>query len=243
MSETFTTDSISGLQARLLDGGAWEILFRSENTGLCHQLYAEGRLVSATDSPPRRRFILGGICGGARLRVAAVDAKNRWTDYSSQLPPLPPAGSGGMFSVAVVRGIEHARGDVVALMGDHAADGGLWPLATREIWPAGAPRWGWGEDRFGLGGAGYDGSVAPGLGRGAFGAGQFGMNAETFILTADLPEAGTHRLLLRTLKPDGRYCDSAEETIISDPPAVSGVLMPIGYDADTQTLTVELKKG
>ena len=244
MSMTFTTDNIGDLRAQPLAGGGWKITFRSENAGLCHQLYADGLLVAASDRPQQRHFILNRLRRSTRLAVAAVDIEHRWQDLSTLLPAeafIPPP---SIFSVHVVRGIEHGRGDRAALLDDHATGTiSSVPLTCAEYWPVGTARWGWGEDAFGQGGFGFDGASAPGMGQGAFGCGQFGLDASTFALTTELTEIGTHRMVVRTITRNGRWRDGEVFTHLIAPPPPSLRLEPAGYDRQSNILTLNIMKG
>ncbi|MFA6133388.1 MAG: hypothetical protein WC869_05150 [Phycisphaerae bacterium] len=241
MTITFTTDNIDSFDARAVGRGLWEVTFASANAGLHHQLYADGELLAASDTPSQRRFLLDGRCRGRRVTIAAIDGENRWTDMSASLSAEAFARPGWVFAATVVRGIEHARGDRVALLDDHAT-GTIdpAPLAIAEYWPDGTPRWAWGEDHFGLGGMGFDGTLAPGLRDGAFGAGQFGLDAETFVVSHALAEAGAHQLRLRTLTRDGGHCDGPVITFVSAPPLPVATLEALAYNNATGTLTLSL---
>ena len=244
MTDMFTIEQIHNIRARQLPGGDWEITFESANEGLFHQLYVDGRLADCTDGVEQRSFVLSRLALPCRLTIAAVDANHRQLDMSASYPQafaLPP----WVFRAWVVRGPWHSRDDRVALLDDHA---GQSPqpsvVAVRDVWPIGVSRRGWGEDSFGLVGFGYDTSSAPGLGVGAFGAGPFGLDSEVIALEAALLEEGRHRLVVRTLKPDGRFTDGAELEFLScPPPPPPASVAPVSYDAQTATLTLELKRG
>jgi hypothetical protein len=243
MTAAFTTDNIDRLQAVPLDPPrGWEVRFRSANAGLHHQLYVNGRLADFTDSPRQRTFLLPEQPAPARLCVAAVAAAERRTDFARWLPAeaVPP----WVFRADVIQDLKHPPGTRVELLTDHAS-GELdeAPLAVRDLWPASSPRWGFGESAFARGGFGYGGVGAPGLGRGAFGAGPFGMNAETVRLAAALAEPGTHRVVLRTVAPDGRTADADPIAFeASPPPAPATGLTAIAWDPQTQTLTLRIEE-
>ncbi|MBI5723188.1 MAG: hypothetical protein HZA50_04460 [Planctomycetes bacterium] len=237
MTGQFTIDNIDHLAVYPLDGPAkWRVEFRSSNAGLCHQLYVNGALADWADTPSVRHFDLE--CDGpAELAVAAVLPEFRMRDFGAFLPPenRRPA---WVWRAGVVRHISHRPGDALKVFTDRAT-GQLdsQPAIVRELWPEWAGRWAWGEDLFGLGGLGWDGYAAPGLGRGAFGAASFGMDADLIDLELALAEQGEHRILLRTVGRDGQFADAPLIQTAADPPPQPPQTVAVTeYDAETSTL-------
>jgi len=243
MSADFTTDNIDRLQARPLeDQAGWEITFRSSNTGMHHQLYVNGRLAERTDDAEQRRFVVQEADSPRELLVAAVREDLADTDLSGRLdePHRLPA---WVHRTAVVRSVSHRPGTRLLVLGDHAT-GQMdpSPLVELDLWPAWSARWAWGEDPFGRGGFGHDGSAAPGLGRGAFGAASFGMDAEVLLVDVPLNEEGTHQIVLRSLDSTGRSADAAPRQIVSSPPPrPANGLACTQYDPGTCTLTLHIQ--
>ncbi len=240
MSDEFTTDNITQLRA-VPRGTGWEIRFASGNAACCHQLYVNGRLADWTDTAAQRAFALDVILGGpAEILVAAVAPALRRTDLSARLSDAQrnPA---WVYRASVVRSHRHGRGDCAALLGDHAT-GQIddCPLDRQELRPAWLDEWGLGAGPFGSGGFGYDAAAAPGL-RGAFGAGPFGIGAELLELSAALAEEGAHQLLVRTIAPDGRGADGEPVAFqAAPPPAPPAAVTITDYDAETQTVTIQI---
>jgi hypothetical protein len=243
MTTDFTTDNIDRLNASPLEGlRGWEITFRSANEGMHHQLYANGRLADWTESPAQRRFVLDIEEAPRQVAIAAVSAANRAVDMSAHLPQgvRQPA---WVHRLRVVRSIQHRPGSRLAVLGDHAT-GQMdpTPLVVLDLWPAWAPRWAWGEYPFGMGGFGHGGTGAPGFGKGGFGAGSFGMDADLLRIDVPLAEEGTHRIVLRTLGPDGRSADSAaQEVTATPPPAPATSLSATQYDPQAGKLTLQIE--
>jgi len=204
MTAIFTTDEIDRLQSRKLDPPrGWEITFRSSNAGLQHQLYINGALADVSDTAEQRAFYLPDDACPREVAITAVQPLYRHADISNLLP-FAVGKPGWVYSASVIRSIAHHAGDRIALHTDHTT-GQLdsEPLLTRELWPAWAPRWVWGESLFGAGGFGFGGIGAPGMGKGALGAGMFGMDADLICIHAALSEPGEHQVVLRTLAEDG----------------------------------------
>jgi hypothetical protein len=243
MTATFITDNIDRLQSRELDWPrGWQITFRSGNVGLHHQLYVNGVLADVSDTTDQRSFFLPADACPREAAIAAVDSAHRQADMSDRLPASlrkPP----WVYSTFAVRSIAHHVGDCVSLHTDHAI-GQLdqEPLIKREIWPAWAPRWAWGESPFALGGFGFDGAGAPGLGKGAFGAGSFGMDEELISMRTALSEDGRHNLVLRTVARDGRSEDAdAQDFDATAPPCPPASIAVAQYDKQNHTVTLAIE--
>ncbi len=114
--------------------------------------------------------------------------------------------------------------------------------ASSKLRPDWSPRWGFGEDLFGQGGLGYGATAAPGMGQGAFGAGEFGIEAETMLIAAPLLEEGTHQIQLRVISRDGGHADSSIQNVSScPPPPPPASLQATNYDAQTTRLTLQIQ--
>ncbi len=242
MTNNFTVENITHLRAAPLEGsGGWRISFASDNTGMYHQMYANGELVAHSDTIEQRDFLLDSEVCPCQIVITAVDEALRSIDISEYLPEAIKKPD-WVYEALFVRSIKHPTGSKVALMGDHAT--GQFdsaPLYQREIWPRWAVRWGWGEDPFGRGGSGFDGTGAPGLGKGAFGAGLFGMNTDVMIIAVPLKEQGTHQLKLRTISQDNQQEEiSLDSVTIWPPPQPPSSLEITAYDSETGTLTLQI---
>jgi len=244
MTATFITENIDCLLSAKLDWPrGWEITFRSGNSGLHHQLYVNGHLADVTDTTEQRRFFLPVDTSPREIAVVAVDSLHRKVDMSDQLPAAIRRPQWA-YSASVVRSVAHNVGDRLSLHTDYAT-GQLdpQPLMVREIWPAWAPHWAWGEIAFGLGGFGFDGLRAPGLGKGAFGAASFGMDADTIPVYAALGEEGNHKIILRTITRDGRHIDmEAQDFAAAPPPSPLASIGVTGYDSVNHVLTLAIEE-
>ena len=172
--------------------------------------------------------------------MAAVDPASRATDFA-ELLASDGAMESWLYRSSVVRDIRYPRGATLSLLTDHGTgtiDEQL-PLALVQLWPDSLPRWAWGEDAFGLGGLGFDGFSAPGLG-GAFGAGMFGIGADTVTIEAAIVEEAAHALVLRVNYPGGSHCDAPAGTVLAAPPPLPPRLKVIGYDADNAAVVLAI---
>jgi len=243
MTASIVTENIDSLRARRLrEPGGWEIAFRSENEGMHHQLYLNGRLRDWTDTPGQRRFLLGRTAGPFELFIAAVAAQYRAVDLSAQLPAAAQQ-PGCVYRVRMRRSHGYRRHWRLDVLTDHGA-GELdpQPVARREIWPEWLARWGWGEESFGLGGFGYDGYNALGFGTTPFGNGPFGIETGEVAFDAIIAEEAVHQITLRTTSTDGRFTDSDPVCFkAAVPPAPPAGLAASDYDTQTNTLTLQIQ--
>ncbi|RPI60336.1 MAG: hypothetical protein EHM48_07425, partial [Planctomycetaceae bacterium] len=83
----FTTDNIYALAAWPMGlPRGWRVTFQSDNAGMCHQLYVNGRLVDWTDSPTQRSFSLEAADHPRTIVIAAVEPGDAGSDLSALLP-------------------------------------------------------------------------------------------------------------------------------------------------------------
>lgn len=234
-----TTDKIDQIVALPLAGGGWKISFRSGNEGCCHQLYVNGRLSDWTSDAAERTFIITTAAGGCEVRIAAVEAGDRQEDFSAMLAGTW-ACDAWVYRAAVLCDNGCRPGTTLQLLTDRCT--GVTdptPIAAAQAWPASSPRWAWGEDSFGQGGLGYDGSRGPGFGRHAFGAGPMGIGWQLVTLQAPLAQEGMHRIVIRATAPDGRHRDlQAVNFPATPPPPPPRSLEFVAYDEPTRQLTV-----
>lgn len=189
--------------------GALEVTWESTAAGW-HQVYVNGGLAGVTARPEDRRLVVAapvdasGPAAVVRVEVVAVDAADRWTDFSADLP-AQAGDAGGEVRLAWQAGEYLDPGlesfDVFADGGtgaiDYAAPLNESPLPAR---PGGVAPWGFGCGGFGVGGYGrsaarYEwttGALSPGAWRLAVVAADAAGNrlataAEVAVTVAPLP--------------------------------------------------------
>lgn len=212
----------------IMDGRAWRVSFRSANAGMCHQLYANGRLAAWTDAPSGRQFVLSAAAHGRQLVVAAVEPAMRAQDLSAELPAEIRQPT-WVVRVLVDRPEGHSWRSA-ALLGDGAGGGPVdRPLATAD---------GAGQDES----ATCDGSRTDGLGLGHFGLGQFGKDLRAVELSAALHADGVHRLVVRCTAADGRTSDGSPRLVEVHPPPLppTGIRLAC-HDVPGGTVTLLLE--
>lgn len=197
--------------------GLWSLHFRSPHAG-CHQLYANGELIDATDTPAQRTFQVATGYVAQELAIVAVDPARRWEDASNALPAAlrrPP----WLVSFTVIRSMDHRPGQQLWLRHDHAT-GTIQDETkqSREIWPTDRPHPGFGQGRFGAGGFGIDGDLAIGWSAGLFGLGPFGLGGDAINFRLALQHDGLHQIHLQAVSPDGGQSPPLTRDARSFPP-------------------------
>ena len=108
MTMAYWTDGITHVRIRPLaldlEGGvpavaveAYEVTWDSTQAGRWHQAYVNGQLAGVTAGPEDRRMVVPGPAGpdgapaAVYVEIVAVDAADRWTDFSSELEGFAPA--------------------------------------------------------------------------------------------------------------------------------------------------------
>jgi hypothetical protein len=232
MSAQLITTGIYQVTTAAQADGRWLVSFRSTNAGLCHQLYVNGRLARWTADAAQRSFLMAAPANAVQVVVAAVSPEDRAADLSAELP-ADQRRPGWIFRTHITRSAAMRRGDVLEVLSDHATGGELspTPLLRAAAWPAGLIH----PD---------EGGAHPGCGRGAFGAGPFGYDADLIELSCPLAESGTHRIVIRTRARDGQSSDSAPIYFPAAPPARPPKSpSAISYDPQAHTLTLQINEG
>jgi hypothetical protein len=242
MSTSHTIAGILGVSARpdyeSASPDRWVVRFDTEHAGMCHQLYANGRLVAWTDRPDERRFVVEARPTAQVLDVAACTPDERMIDAAGQ---LGLADHGGQWNcrLRVVRLPSARPADCVQVLD---TDGAV--LYDAPALPAWAPLWGLGHEAFGTAGFGFDSAEAPGLGHGTFGAGPLGIDAPVVPIDIPLPAEGAHRLTAQFCRA-GRAAAALEPvTVLSTPPApLPSRLAFAAFDPDTNRFSFTIEKG
>jgi hypothetical protein len=237
------TDGIDIVAVTPLGQGALRVEFSSPHAALCHQLYVNGVLAEWTDQSEQRSFPLSRCVSPAMLAVVAVEEADRQADLSGQLPPeqvAPP----WQARLRVPRSVQYLPGqslEAVELPAEGAA--AARTLASEEFWPVWLPRWaGASDDPFGADLAALAGEGL-GLGLGAFGAGDFGVDADTVDLTLTFNQDGAHAVQLRVTDQQGLLAQGPVRTFQADlPPQPPAGLSVVAYDGASELVTLSIQE-
>ena len=236
MSTIYTDDITVSCQPCGPD--AWQIDFTSPHTGLCHQLYANGRLADWTDTATTRRLVFHALAQAAQLQVAAVDPSDRTRELHILLPAASvPA---WVFRTFVAPPAAAPADAVICLLTD--AGGVDTLLAQRPAYPPNAPRMGMGLDAFGKSACGYGAGLGAGLGNGVFGLSPMGMDRVGQELTAALTTEGLQHVRVSIRWPGGMVDLPAQSVLAMPPSTPPRAITVVDVDTRMHVLTVEITR-
>ncbi|MCG3180557.1 MAG: hypothetical protein BIFFINMI_02919 [Phycisphaerae bacterium] len=190
------------------------------------QVYVNGQLAAVCDDPARREMVAPADSGDTlAVALIATDVASADGDHAGLLTPQQRG------SRALLRWPRLAAAGSEASVEIFGNGGGgeidfQTPLSDRPIdWFANsAGRWGFGLCSQGEGGFGYDAAQALGLGRGAFGIGEWGFDADWLSWLSEPLAAGEHRLAAVARDRLGNAVADPPEaavTIVEPPPRVA----------------------
>ena len=204
--------------------GTIEATWESAQADRWHQVYVNGRLAGVTARPEDRRLAVAapvGRCGPAGLllvEVVAVDAEDRWTDFTPELSGFgPEAGGhvrlrwqGGTYLDPALAGFD-VFGDGRTGIVDYAAPLNEAPVPAK---PGGQAPWGYGC--------------------GGYGRGGYGASAALYEWTTDALDPGTWRLAVAAFDDAGNRATPAAEVQVEvrPPPRPPADLQVAGHDPD-----------
>jgi hypothetical protein len=151
----------------------------------------------------------------------------------------PPQGTLYCVTVASPPGLDDRR---FVLRDDHAGQAPPGIVASADCRRAYQGQSGLGLYSLGLGGFGYDGGGAAGMGQGVFSLGPFGFDALAVTLEASLPEEGFHHVALGVIRDDGTELFlPAQMVLVLPPPPPADLIEAIRYDPQTCALTLHIE--
>jgi hypothetical protein len=189
-----------------------------------YQVYVNGQYAGATVDNRQRQMIVpvpSSFQSAVRIEVFAVEAEQAHTDLSKEL--VSPPTTSGRVRISLLRS-QNLPSDATAEIYFDNGTGVIdynQPLSNRpiRIWPAWQDKAGLGMIRFGAGDFGFDSAAAVGFGKGSFGQGQFGLNADTIEWTSPLLMAGVYKFGIKIIDGAGNKSSASETEPITVIPA------------------------
>jgi hypothetical protein len=230
------SDGIDSIRAFDLPAGIWPdgqyvkeprvalIKWRSTWSNKFHQVYVNGRYAGTTLDSEQRQLLVpvptSPECP-VRIEVFTVDSEHADTDFSSEL--IKGAVDSGRVTITLLRS-QNLPMDAAADIYFDDSSGQIDyenPLTSKpiRIWPAWQDKAGLGMSRFGLSDFGWDSAAAIGFGKGSFGSGQFGLDADTIEWTSPILPRGTYKFGVKVRDASGRQSTSSETVPITVTPA------------------------
>lgn len=224
------------------------VKWRSTWSDKFHQVYVNGRYAGSTLDNEQRQLIVPvptSPDSPVRIEVFAVDSEYVDTDFSSELK-RPPVDSGRV-SITLLRS-QNLPMEAVA---DIYFDNGTGQIDYENpitntpirIWPAWQDKAGFTMSRFGLSDFRWDSAATVGFGKGSFGYGQFGLDADTIEWTSPSLPSGTYKFGIKVRDGSGRQSTSSETEPITVTPAARPAegLSVSSFDKQTNQLVLKIE--
>jgi len=227
--------------------GAALVKWRSSLQDVFYQVYVNGRYTGVTIDSEQRQLVVPiptSLQSPARIEVFAVEANHAHTDFGHEL--LRPPTDSGRVSISLLRSQNlpiDATAQIYFDNGTGTIDYGNPLTATPiQIWPARQDKAGFAMAAFGLTDLGFDAAAAVGFGKGCFGHGQFGLDADTIEWTSPQLTSGTYKFGVKIVDKSGNQSSTVETGPITVTPAArpAGKLNIASFDKQTNLLLLEI---
>lgn len=188
-----------------------------------HQVYINSRYAGTTLDCQQRQLLVPVPTSPEspiRVEVFAVEPEYSDEDFSSELDR--PSIENGRIKITLLRSQNLPMGataDVYFDNGTGQIDYGK-PVTNSpiRIWPAWQDKAGFGMSRFSLGDFGWDSTAAVAFGRGSFGHGQFGLDADTIEWISPILASGTYKFGVKVRDGSGKQSTGSETEPITVTP-------------------------
>jgi hypothetical protein len=257
---SLVSEGIEQVRAFELPAGIWKdgeyvaiprvalVKWRSCHTDMLHLVYVNGRFAGATIDTEQRQMIVqipSSFESAVRIEVFAVAVEQAHVDFVSEIAQ-PPVDSGRV-KITLLRSQNMpvgASANVFFDGGSGQIDYGQ-PLNDRpiQIWPSWMDKAGFAMARFGVGDFGWDSAAAVGLGKGCFGRGQFGLDADTIEWVSEPLPAGTYKFGVKIVDQAGNESDASEIGPITVTPAARAAeeLSVLSFNSQTNELVLQIR--
>jgi hypothetical protein len=224
------------------------VKWRSSWSDKFHQVYVNGRYAGSTLDNLQRQLLVPiptSLECPVRIKVFAVDEEYANKDFSSEL--TKPAVDNGRVKITLLQS-QNLPIDAKANIYFDNGTGQINyenPLTSTpiRIWPAWQDKAGFAMSRFGLSDFGWDSAAAIGFGKGSFGYGQFGLDADTITWTSPILPSGTYKFGIKIRDESGRQSTDNETEPITVTPAARPAerLSVTSFDKQTNQLLLNIE--
>ena len=229
-------NGIEKVRALELPGGIWAdgrnvaaprlalVKWRSCWNDKFYQVYANGRYAWVTADSQQRQMVVQiptSLERPVRIEVFAVEAEELNTDFSNELDSS--TANSGRVRISFLRSQNLPIGSTAQIYFDNGTgevdyDNPLNYSPIR-IWPTWQDKAGFGMSRFSISDFGYDSAAAIGFGKGNFGQGQFGLDADTIEWVSHSMQAGVYKFAVNITDKVGNESSSSETGQVTVTPA------------------------
>jgi hypothetical protein len=193
-----------------------------------HQVYVNGRFAGVTSDTEQRQIVAGlptSFLSSVRIEIFAVEGCEADIDFGDCL--AGSRGKSGRVRLNLLRDQKLAIDSGIEIFSDYGSGqiDMTSPINKEKLWmwSAREDKAGFGLSGFGLSDFGYDWSGAIGLGKGCFGAGQFGCDSDLFEWVSGQLNAGVYKFAVRILSEDGRESLAVQTGEITVLPSARGI--------------------
>ena len=224
------------------------VKWRSTWSDKFHQVYVNGQYAGTTIDSEQRQLLVPVPTSpesAVRIEVFAIDSEYADSDFSSELE-RPPA-DGGRVTITLLRNQNLPMDTTADIYFDNGTgqidyENQLTSTPIR-IWPAWQDKAGFAMSRFGLSDFGWDSAAAIGFGKGSFGHGQFGLDADTIEWASPILPSGTYKFGVKVRDVSGRQSTGSETVPITVTPAARPAdgLSVSSFDKQTNQLVLNIE--
>ena len=257
---SLNSNGIDSVRAFDLPAGIWPdgrcvkeprtalVKWRSTWSDKFHQVYVNGRYAGTTLDSQQRQLLVPvptSPQSPVRIEVIAVEAEYADTDFSSELDR--PLVDSGRVTITLLRSQNLPMGASAEIYFDNSTGQIDYnnPMSDTpiRIWPAWQDKAGLGMSRFSLSDFGWDSAAAVGLGKGSFGYGQFGLDADTIEWTSPPLPSGTYKFGVKIRDASGRQSTGSEIGPVTVTPAARPAegLSISSFDKQTNLLVLNIE--
>lgn len=213
-----------------------------------HQVYVNGRYAGTTLDSQQRQMIIPiptSLESAIRIEVFAVNAEDASIDFCHEL--VQSSINNGRVKFTLLRSQNLPIGATMDIYFDDGTGDIDYDHPLNDspicIWPTWQDKAGFGMSQFGLIDFGYDSAAAIGFGKGYFGHGQFGLDADVIEWTSPSLPAGVYRFGIKVRDDSGLQSTSSETepiTVIPAPRPAEKIRVS-SFDNETNQLVLEIE--
>ncbi len=221
------------------------VTWRSSHAGMLHQVYLNGRFAGATLDAEQRRLVVQApvsFHSAVRATVVAVAPADAHVDFANDLEQA--VACSGRVRLTLLRDQTLPFGATANIYHDSGTGqiDYIQPVnsAPIPVWPCMQDKAGFGMAQFATDDFGYDSAASVGFGKGAFGHGQFGVDADLIEWISPAMPVGKYRFGVTITDASGNESSAGETAQITVVPAARpAVALDVAtYDQQTNELAL-----
>ncbi len=212
-----------------------------------YQVYVNDQFAGATVDSQQRQMMIqirSSLQSPVRIEVFAVEADEANIDFSSSLDSS--IGDSGRVAISMLRDQDLPAGAMIEVYSNNGSGDVDYnqPITDMpiEVWPCWQDKAGFGMGGFSDSDFGYDSAAAVGFGKGIFGRGWFGSDADAVEWESEQLAAGVYKFGVKVIDEAGNVSSSTETSEITVIPAPSPAadLEVDSFDKQTNELVLSV---